>query len=450
MKKNAQQKKLLCNFLILVCTVSLLFLSACKKTLNDESFRLSENLEDWTTINKAAINPIVLKYQENIASVLEYYYKNPEKRKTGGKNFRSIEGDTLNAFLEKANSINIEDSAGVTKNIFDLSSEKFSEIVTAMTLTDGTLMTKKINIDTSGQMLAGIDSFNQMFANANGLATNTAQGGRLISTTSFKSDPYFNLKNYEKTLRSNMPTSITSIASARTSEQDFWWTAIANGLLSQSIVHIAPSTLTAQTFVNRIKPNISKGRLLVSLPGGFNTWFPIVLYFNQQWYDVGHVGVLTGNKDVVRDINGYNSEDKIDIGANLLQSQGQIDGVQEEFLGAAWCQKHGISFVGQIFDVKWVWRWRGFRSGLYREQSDIDNNSFYNRVEGRLGKGYCRWYEILTAKWAHPDRFICSSLPQWAAKHANDVNIGDWWKTTIFPAGVYLSDRVRIIDNTLW
>ncbi len=31
MKKNAQQKKLLCNFLILVCSVSLLFLSACKK-----------------------------------------------------------------------------------------------------------------------------------------------------------------------------------------------------------------------------------------------------------------------------------------------------------------------------------------------------------------------------------------------------------------------------------
>jgi len=35
------------------------------------------------------------------------------------------------------------------------------------------------------------------------------------------------------------------------------------------------------------------------------------------------------------------------------------------------------------------------------------------------------------------------------AKEGAGVNIGDWWKPTIFPAGVFLSDRVRIIDSTI-
>ncbi len=87
MKKNAQQKKLLCNFLILVCTVSLLFLSACKKTLNDESFRLSENLEDWTTINKAAINPVVFKISRKYRFCFRILLQKPRKKKNWRQKF---------------------------------------------------------------------------------------------------------------------------------------------------------------------------------------------------------------------------------------------------------------------------------------------------------------------------------------------------------------------------
>jgi len=28
------------------------------------------------------------------------------------------------------------------------------------------------------------------------------------------------------------------------------------------------------------------------------------------------------------------------------------------------------------------------------------------------------------------------------------INIGDWWKPTIFPGGVFLSNKVLIVGNT--
>lgn len=115
-----------------------------------------------------------------------------------------------------------------------------------------------------------------------------------------------------------------------------------------------------------------------------------------------------------------------------------------------WCKKHGLAFVGQVFDVKWRWFRKNWHTwGWRQEASDVDNNKIYNKVVGTLKTPYCNIFQILTAKWAAPGHFICSSSAWWCAKNACNVNIGDWWKPTIFPAGVYLSDRVRIIDNTL-
>jgi hypothetical protein len=183
---------------------------------------------------------------------------------------------------------------------------------------------------------------------------------------------------------------------------------------------------------------------LIALPGGFNTSYPIIFYTNQDFYDVGHVAVLTLNSSQVPSTINNDETFKMSISTNSTEN------MHEESLKKNWTSEHGVAFVGQVFDVNWVWfyhHWYDF--GFKRVATDVNNDNIYNKVVPLIGKPYCNIFQLLTAKWAAPGHFICSSTAWWCAEQGCNVDIGDWWKPTIFPAGVYLSDRVRIIDNTL-
>jgi len=111
-----------------------------------------------------------------------------------------------------------------------------------------------------------------------------------------------------------------------------------------------------------------------------------------------------------------------------------------------WSANHGISFVGQVVDTKWVrvswWRWK-------KVTVDANNYGIYNESTKHFGTPYCSVFQILYSKWLAPNKFICSSQGWYCAKKGAGVDMSSWWKPTIFPAGVYLSDKVKIIDNTL-
>jgi len=235
--------------------------------------------------------------------------------------------------------------------------------------------------------------------------------------------------------------SMDNLGPQRSSEDNlFWAEVISNKWMSWKLVDIAPNSLSPKTFINRIRGSITPGRLLIAIPGGFNTTLPIVVYAATLQYDVGHVAIMNAYAPTTE----YTS-------AKFTRSTNNVDNMHDEVLNVDWCPLHGVSFVGQVFDYKWVWYYRNWHSWGYNyQQVDVDNNAMVLKVNSLVDIPYVHVWEIPYAKWVAPDRFTCTSTAWWCAKQACGVNITDWYNPTILPAGVYLSDRVRIIDDTMW
>jgi hypothetical protein len=105
-------------------------------------------------------------------------------------------------------------------------------------------------------------------------------------------------------------------------------------------------------------------------------------------------------------------------------------------------------YIAGLQKVKWVWKWRGFKSGLYREISKVSNPAtLASWGKSYKGRPYVHWYEFLTAKWAAPSRFTCTTLVWWCAGKAYDVNVSEWYKTLVTPSGLLTDESVYIRCN---
>lgn len=94
----------------------------------------------------------------------------------------------------------------------------------------------------------------------------------------------------------------------------------------------------------------------------------------------------------------------------------------------------------------WVWRWRGFRSGLYREVTRMANtDALADEARHHLGKEYVKWYEFATAKWAAPRRFTCTTLVWWCSKKAYGVNVSNWYSPLVTPSGLFTDSNTYLI-----
>ena len=116
--------------------------------------------------------------------------------------------------------------------------------------------------------------------------------------------------------------------------------------------------------------------------------------------------------------------------------------MHNEKLGKDWTSKHGVTYLMQ--PIKVTYRYK-FPVSWERSQTDLDNSKTYQKITSVMDRKYCYAPEMLYAKWKAPDRFICSSSAWWAIKEAHGVGIGDFYKSTIFPAGVYESSDMRIV-----
>ena len=98
--------------------------------------------------------------------------------------------------------------------------------------------------------------------------------------------------------------------------------------------------------------------------------------------------------------------------------------------------------------VKYKWRWRGFKSGVYKECSPVTNPEALATWANRyIGKQYVRWYEFATAKWAAPSRFTCTTLVWWCAKKAYGINVSSWYSPLVSPSGLLTDDETYIREN---
>lgn len=436
---------------IYLYSVVLFFLFSCENknvtitpTDKEQSKTIVEYAED---INKANINPVAKEYYQNIAQIAQWYAVHPKVREDNfARMARAPENpDSINTLLEKLKELSITDSLNNPISFFDLNEKDREAFLKDFITIESNLLSEKLAIDTTGQIAQGIQQINRMHRSA---VPNLQQ--RIAAVDE---DPYWAVrrrmqqeekKAIEK-IRANIPP-VQKInredGCTSYSLDDEFWKKVSKSIKSKFSTRSKPKSLTPQEFVNRIRPSIRKGRLLISLPGGNETRWPLVIYSYIPWkYDVGHVAVFSKNGSEIP----YNIDDNkiISIGANNSR------GVHNEKIKEDWTNNHSIAFVGQVYRVKWKWKWRGFKSRYYKVSRDVDNDDIYYEIKRQLGKPYCSIFQTLfISKLVAPKRFICSSAAWWAAKKGTGVNISNWYKTNIWPAGVYLSDRVRIIDNT--
>ena len=68
-------------------------------------------------------------------------------------------------------------------------------------------------------------------------------------------------------------------------------------------------------------------------------------------------------------------------------------------------------------------------------------------VEKYRGRGYVTKKEFLTAKWAAPARFTCTTLVWWCAKKAYGVNVSAWYAPLVTPDGLFTDDCTYVRKN---
>ena len=59
-------------------------------------------------------------------------------------------------------------------------------------------------------------------------------------------------------------------------------------------------------------------------------------------------------------------------------------------------------------------------------------------------KAYVKWYEFLTAKWAAPTRFTCTTLVWWCTKKAYGERISPWYSTLVTPSDVLCDNNTYL------
>ena len=179
----------------------------------------------------------------------------------------------------------------------------------------------------------------------------------------------------------------------------------------------------------RLMANKAKrGDIIVALP--CHDYPKCVINFSNAQYKVGHAEIF------IKDITSTTSKSEaVTIGAWTSE------GVSQQTL-SNWCWR---SYVVGVCSYKVQWRWRGFKSGFYPVQTPVSNPGLMANWARRYeGKSYVKWYEFLTAKWAAPERFTCTSLVWWCAKNAYNERISPWYSTLVTPSDVLCDNNTYL------
>ena len=173
---------------------------------------------------------------------------------------------------------------------------------------------------------------------------------------------------------------------------------------------------------------VNRGDIIMALPCHNNP--KCVVDFGNIRYKVGHAEIFTRAIDLKSKIDEYYT-----IGAWTQE------GVSEQTLNN-WCCK---SYVLGVCTYKTKYVWKGLSLSIFPEQTPINNPAaLATWAEKYINKEYVKWYEFLTAKWAAPNRFTCTSLVWWCAKNAYDERISPWLSAIVSPSDVLMDSNTYI------
>lgn len=427
--------------LIFILTVS--FLASCT---NDDILPADYTpmLADTVIIHPGEIDaantfPVIAEYYENLSIAAQWYAKHPALAK-GDKLKTPL---THNPILQKIKALKIAGKNGETCSLFELDEKTLNIFLQSWKKIEAAELSRKFRKDPSGNSLVLFE------------IRNSALSGKFenLKSAGTGEDPFLKVMADMETLHSarypenGAGTILRSEGEGdgdeEYSDDSFWETVISNYNISFSMIQGAPPQLSAQTFVDRIRPSIKKGRFMLALPGGWNTRSPIVFYPHKHWYDVGHVAVFTKNaNDLPEEIT---SDASFSIGTGVKYN------TSFEQIGRAWLYKHGLAFVCQVCDVKWepVFDENNEPTAWKKIMTDADNEAILEETSKYIGIPYCNAAEAFYSKYTVPESFICSSLVWYAVKEATGTTIDDSWGPSVYPVDIFLSENVKIIDDTL-
>lgn len=150
-------------------------------------------------------------------------------------------------------------------------------------------------------------------------------------------------------------------------------------------------------------------------------------------YKVGHAGIITEHYSSPAIFNEQGGG-VFGIGARTE------NGVTDEHI-SYWKRP---CYVMGVQKARLKWKWRGFKSGLYWETTPVAPTPLAEWAEKYKGRKYVRLYEFVTAKWAAPSRFTCTTLVWWSAKKAYGLNLSGVGSTMVTPSRL-LTDRYTYI-----
>lgn len=421
-------------------------MASCKK----ESVDLSGTSKTTTVyaqdINMRAIDPDAVEYYKDFAVLAEWYVDHPtvlrseiDKNKT-----HSFTDSNYNDFIAELSTLAILDSNNKSISFFDMPDEMRHSFLRDYVKTEAQFVNEKLQIAQNESADDYLEARNIIFDRFANTATfsDSINFDREASKISVR-NPYEEIIDDMKEIISTPTPGGVPPPGAGQSEQEFLKALSTAGILGLATVTFNPycTNNTPNNFINKIRNEIKKGRILVALPAGFVTQQPLALNLSGGKFDVGHVAIIS--KDASSVPSSVSRSFSFTIGTNSEK------GMHQEELGEDWIDKHGASYLMQPVRKTRTYDWKlGFIPGWKTTTEDVDNNATYNKIAGTLGRPYCSILQFLTTKWAVPERFICSSSAWWAIKEAHDIGIGDFYKPTIFPAGVFESSDMRIVGKT--
>lgn len=424
---------------------ALILLAGCKKT-NTPTSAVSPFFKkvNPTEIDVRKLNPHAVEYYKDMVVMAEWYADHPEVlQETLDYNNTHAESDSgYNGLISELSDLNIEDSTGQKLSFFELNDEMRHALMRDYVKEEALFLSEKLD-------LADPDAAEYIIAK-NEAADQVANTAPFSDTLDFDverakitgDNPYITMmRQVDNQL---MPVAAgTPPYQEDMSMNDFLRELVTLRILAVAVGPFDPITQNnnTQNFVDKMRPHLQKGRVLVAMPGGNERTMPIA--FNGSQFDFGHVAI------VIRDASEVPANVPDDYALTI--GTNSKDHMHEEPLAKDWVNHHGKSYLMEPVRKTRVWKYAfGFIPYWETRIEAVNNSKTYEKIMLTMGRRYADLLEMPFAKLAAPERFICSSSAWWAINEAHDINISDWslLKPTIFPSGVFESSDMRIVAKT--
>ncbi len=465
MKKNAQQKKLLCNFLALVCTASLLFLSACKKedpkeVAESNNQKYQENYYSTLRIDMdkldeeyMKLDPVVRKnYQTRQNVLLLLTRKNGNilyaKQKITKNLAARTEGEGAsfigenNPILEEFDNADLKDEEDKPINFFEIDSNKQKQFLKAWTINNGKNLEEKIKLEPTIKdiIIKENQAFEESLQEVKGIAMNSkvAEENRNIDfdLLAEKMNKKINAANQQVTAN-NGRTNVNSLA--RTDGNDNQY---INFLDEKGDVGMYWSLL----------PYYQKGRFLLRLKTLTAAW--TLLLFGSP----GHCSVLkddyqtfVGKKDYYTSAK-YEKEKQFGftIGAYPKNDDlGTVNGVQNEPF-KVWSRAF---YVCAPATSSYRWRWCCYIEIMRWKLPQNEKDIAVQTANFHLGKPYGA---SVSTNGMIPDKYTtwqyyCSKLIFQIYWQVNkNCNLSTWYEDYPSPNSIFRDDECIVLSPELY